>query len=152
MPYFSLAIVLPLVSTVIVMVYSVLSRPHWDPRGRVRVFLMPCQDPADWVVLSTATSREVQRDLALHWPSFLRNVAQTCLSLRGTKRTSKGPWHNLRYLVSVLLIQTTYLLTTIGRSSQSESNPKKLLVFSRHTTSCGGCVRSRLSGTWWPNA
>ncbi|KAI9448374.1 oxidoreductase [Lactarius indigo] len=34
MPYFSLAIVLPLISTVVAVFYSVLSRPHWDPRGR----------------------------------------------------------------------------------------------------------------------
>ncbi|KAH9180051.1 oxidoreductase [Lactarius sanguifluus] len=34
MPYVSLAIVLPFISTVIVVVYSVLSRPRWDPRGR----------------------------------------------------------------------------------------------------------------------
>ncbi|SRR6266702_1564758 len=47
MPYFSLAVVLPLISTAIVVVYSVLSRPRWDPRGRVRVSLMPCRDPTD---------------------------------------------------------------------------------------------------------
>ncbi|KAH9007173.1 oxidoreductase [Lactarius hatsudake] len=34
MPYASLAIVLPFISTVIAVVYSVLSRPRWDPRGR----------------------------------------------------------------------------------------------------------------------
>ncbi|KAH8999453.1 oxidoreductase [Lactarius akahatsu] len=34
MPYVSLAIILPFISTVIAVVYSVLSRPHWDPRGR----------------------------------------------------------------------------------------------------------------------
>ncbi|KAI9466678.1 oxidoreductase [Lactarius psammicola] len=34
MAYLGLAIVLPIISTAIVMVYSVFSRPHWDPRGR----------------------------------------------------------------------------------------------------------------------